>query len=109
MGYNLGKSALHYTGGNAMTHTMTLSDEQFNKLEAASHLLRRTPNQILADLVDTLPMPHQPLLHEEYQRRWDEFFAVVGSIQHGAPLTGEEIDELIGEEAAHTHDFDAAT
>ncbi len=43
------------------------------------------------------------LSDEEYRQRWAAFMQADGSIKHGAPLTNEEIDELIGEEAMETH------
>jgi hypothetical protein len=90
-----------------MAHTITLTDEQFARLQAASHLYNRTLEQVVADLLSGLPEPRQPIAGEEYERRWGEFMQLAGSIRHGKPLTNEEIDELVGEEAADTHAGDA--
>ena len=86
-----------------MAHTITLSDEQYERLAQAAHQMRRAPDDVLADLVNALPAPQYPLTPAETQRRWAEFFALAGSIHQGAPLTNAEIDALIGEEAAETH------
>jgi hypothetical protein len=91
-----------------MAHSITLTNEQYDRLHAAAEALHRTPDQLVADLLSALPAPAAPLLPEEYDRRWETFFQLVGSITHGAPVTNEEIDELIGEEAADSHDSSAA-
>ncbi len=87
-----------------MTHSITLTDEQYGRLHAAAEALHATPDQVVADLLARLPEPKTSLPPEEYDRRWESFFQLVGSIQHGAPVTNEEIDEMIGEEAADSHD-----
>lgn len=86
-----------------MAHTIDLSDEQFDRLEAAAALYGRPARQVIADLIAGLPVRNISVSAEEYDARWTDFMQLVGSIQHGAPLTNEEIDELIGEEAAETH------
>ena len=86
-----------------MAHTITLSDEHYLRLRAAAQIQHRTPEQIVGDLVGGLPEPERPVSCEEYDRRWAAFMQLAGSIQHGQPLTAEEMDELIGEEAAETH------
>jgi hypothetical protein len=87
-----------------MAHTITLTDEQYDRLRGAAEVLHRTPDQVVADLLGELPVPRTQLPHEEYERRWDSFFQLVGSITLGVPITNEEIDEVIGEEASNTHD-----
>ncbi len=86
-----------------MTHTISLSDEQYARLDAAAKTAHTTPDTVLADLLDWLPTIKAPLSDEEYAQRWDAFWDVVGSIKHGKPLTSDEIDELIGEEIADDH------
>jgi hypothetical protein len=90
-----------------MAHRITLTDEQYDRLRAAAEVLHATPDQVVADLLAGLPEPKAPLPREEYDRRWVAFFQLVGSIKHGASVTNEEIDEVIGEEAADTHDIGA--
>lgn len=87
-----------------MSHSITLTDEQFDRLQAAAALLRRTPEQVVADLLGGLPSRTHQLPSEEYNQRWAAFFQLVGSIRHGGPVTNEEIDEALGEEAADPHD-----
>lgn len=86
-----------------MAHTFLLSDEQYARLALAAQQTNSAPDEMLADLVNALPAPQHPFAPDEYQRRWEAFFALAGSIQQGAPLTSDEIDELIGEEAAESH------
>ena len=87
-----------------MAHTITLSDEQFERLQAAAQRLHRPPEQVLADLLNWLPEPRQlGMSADADDQRWAGFWSLVGSIRHGQPLTNEEIDELIGEEAADPH------
>lgn len=85
-----------------MAHSITLSDDQYARLQAASRFYHQTPEQVMDTPLSGLPMPMHMLADEEYARRWGVFMQVVGSIKRGKPLTNEEIDELIGEEAA-TH------
>lgn len=86
-----------------MTHTITLSDEQFERLEAAARLYQRPIEQVISDLLAGVITQAPPLSADERARRWDRFMRLVGSIQHGAPLGNDAIDELIGEEAGETH------
>lgn len=86
-----------------MTHTISLSDEQFARLEAAARFYRRPLEQLIDDLLAGVIAPTSPLSPDVRARRWDDFMQVVGSIQQGAPLSSEAIDELIGEEAGETH------
>lgn len=92
-----------------MAHTIVLSDEQYARLEAVAALYRRPANQIVADLLASLPARKPAVSPEEYDTRWADFMQLVGSIRHGAPLSNEEIDELIGEEAAETHAVDSGS
>ena len=84
-----------------MAHTIILDDEQYARLQAAGRLYHRTVEQVIADLLAGFPAPDSAQTAEEYERQWTNFMQIVGGIQHGAPLSNEEIDELIGEEAAH--------
>lgn len=86
-----------------MTHTVSLSDEQYARLDAAAKTAHTTPDTVLANLLNWLPAIKAPLSAEEYAQRWDAFWNVVGSVKHGQPLTNDEIDELIGEEIADDH------
>lgn len=86
-----------------MTHTITLSDEQFARLEAAARLYQRPIEQVIDDLLAGITAPASSLSPDERARRWDDFMRLVGSIQQGAPLSNEAIDELIGEEAGESH------
>lgn len=86
-----------------MTHTITLSDDQFARLEAVARLYHRPVDQVIADLLARFAVSTAPLTAEEHERRWSDFMHAVGSIQHGAPLSNEAIDELIGDEAGETH------
>jgi len=86
-----------------MAHTILLSDDQYARLAQAAQQAHRAPDDVLADLVNALPAPQPPLTPDEYDRRWEAFFAAAGSIHQGAPLTNDEVDELIGEAAAETH------
>jgi len=86
-----------------MTHTISLSDEQYARLAAAARTAHTTPDTVLADLLGWLPAIQAPLSAEEYTQRWDAFWNVVGSIKHGQPLMSGEMDELIGEEIADDH------
>lgn len=86
-----------------MAHTITLSDEEFERLQTVARLYQRSAEQLLSDLLSSLSPAMLPPSDEEYRQRWAAFMSAVGSIQHGAPLTNEQIDELIGEEAAETH------
>jgi hypothetical protein len=92
-----------------MAHTITLTDEQFERLRAAARLSHRTPEQVVTDLLAVLPAASAPVSPEEYDRRWESFLQLAGSIRDGASLTNEEIDELIGEEAADPHAADSDT
>lgn len=92
-----------------MAHAIVLNDEQFDRLEAAAALYRRSAKQVIADLIAGLPVPKLAISAEEYDARWTDFMQLVGSIQHGAPLNNEEIDEMIGEEAAATHAADSGS
>ena len=59
---------------------------------------------MLADLLNWLPEPTRlDRSAAAYDQQWADFWTLVGSIRHGQPLTNEEIDELIGEEAADPH------
>lgn len=86
-----------------MAHTVSLSDEQYARLEAAAKIANTTPDAVVADLLGWLPAVKAQLSTEEYARQWDAFWHVVGSIKHGQPLTSDEIDELIGEEIVNDH------
>lgn len=86
-----------------MTHTITLSDEQFARLEAAARLYQRPVEQMIDDLVAGVIAQTPQISADERARRWDRFMRLVGSIQHGAPLSNDAIDELIGEEVGETH------
>jgi hypothetical protein len=86
-----------------MTHTITLSDEQFARLEAAARLYQRPVEQVIDDLLAGVVAQAPPISTDERARRWDRFMRLVGSIQHGAPLSNDAIDELIGEEVGETH------
>lgn len=86
-----------------MPHTITLSDEQFARLEAAARLYHRLVEQVIDDLLARVIAPAPPLSAEERTQRWDDLMRLAGSIQQGEPLSNEEIDELIGEEAGETH------
>ena len=86
-----------------MTHTMSLDDEQYARLEAAARTANTTPNTVLAGLLNWLPATKSLLSTAQYTQRWDAFWNVVGSIRHGQPLTSDEMDELIGEEIADDH------
>ena len=88
------------SGDTSMSHTVSLSDEHFARLEAAARTAHTTPDTILANLLGWLPALKAPLSAEEYAQRWDAFWHVVGNVKHGQPLTSDEIDELIGEEIA---------
>lgn len=96
---------------------ITLSDDQFARLDAIAELYHRTPEQLLVDWLDALPgrisilvdSPPSVVRTDDYDRRWDAFMQLVGSVRRGEPLSSEEIDELIGEEAAETHDAGPAT
>ncbi len=86
--------------------TITLSDDLYARLQAAASANQRTTDDLLADWINSLPTQGNAAAWgvvapgtQEYKRRWDAFMQLVGSIQHGEPLTNEEIDELIGEEA----------
>lgn len=86
-----------------MTHTVSLSDEQYARLDAAAKTAHTTPDTVLANLLNWLPAIKAPLSDEEYAQRWGAFWNVVGSVKHGQPLTSDEIEELIGEEIADDH------
>ena len=86
-----------------MTHTIKLSDEQFARLEAAARLYQRPVEQVIDGLLAAVIAPPPPLSPDERVRRWDDFMLLVGSVQQGAPLSNEAIDECIGEEAGETH------
>lgn len=86
-----------------MAHMIILDDEQYARLQAAGRLYHRSVEQVIADLLAGFPVRHSALTGEEYERQWTTFMQAVGGIQHGAPLSSEEIDELIGEEAGETH------
>jgi hypothetical protein len=58
-------------------------------------------------LLAVLPAANLPASPEEYDRRWEAFLQLAGSIRDGTALTSEEIDELIGEEAADPHAADS--
>jgi hypothetical protein len=87
---------------------ITVSDDQFARLQALAEIYHCTPERLVSAWLDALLAPgHQAasaLPLEEYDRRWKAFMRLVGSIQHGKPLTNEEIDELISEEATQSHD-----
>ncbi len=85
-----------------MTHRITLTDEQYDRLQATAEVLHATPDQVVADLLAGLPQQKARLPREEYDQRWAAFFQLVGSITRGMPITNEEIDEVIGEEAAES-------
>ena len=92
--------------------TITVTDEQFARLQALAEIYHTAPEQILSAWIDALLAPAHDASHSatdvlsmaEYDRRWKAFMRLVGSIQQGKLLTNEEIDELIGEEATHTHE-----
>ena len=86
-----------------MTHTVSLSDEQYARLDAVARTANTTPDTVLADLLNWLPAVKAQPSAEEDAQQWDAFWNVVGSIKHGQPLTSDEIDELIGEEIADDH------
>ena len=86
-----------------MMHTISLDDEQYARLEAAARTANTTPDTMLAGLLNWLPATKATISAEQYAQRWDAFWKVAGSIQHGQPLTSDEIDELIGEEIADNH------
>lgn len=86
-----------------MTHTISLDDEQYARLEAAARTANTTPSTVLAGLLNWLPATKATISADQYAQRWDAFWNVVGSIQHGQPVTSDEIDELIGEEIADDH------
>lgn len=86
-----------------MTHTITLSDEQFARLEAAARFYRRPIERLIDDLLAGVVAPTPPLSPAARAQRWDDFMQLAGSIQHGEPHSSDAIDELIGEEAGETH------
>ena len=86
-----------------MTHTISLDDEQYARLESAARTAHTTPDTVLAGLLNWLPATTTPISPKQYAQRWDAFWNAVGSIQHGQPLTSDEMDELIGEEIADDH------
>jgi hypothetical protein len=86
-----------------MAHTVTVTDEQYERLRAAAQRSSRSVEEMLDDILHWLPGPQRSVSAEEYEQRWASFWPLVGSIQHGQPLPNEEIDELIDEEAAETH------
>jgi hypothetical protein len=87
-----------------MAHSIALTDEQYARLHAAAEVFHATPDQVVADLLAGLPEPKTPAPRAEYEQRWAAFFQLVGSITYGTPVTNEEIDEVIGEEAADPYD-----
>jgi len=96
--------------------TITVSNDQFARLQAIAEIYHCTPDRIVSAWLDALLAPAHDtaspadgaLPIEELDRRWRAFLRLVGSIQHGKPLTNEEIDELIGGEAAQPHDAELA-
>ncbi|HKT39251.1 MAG TPA: hypothetical protein VJR48_12825 [Ktedonobacterales bacterium] len=86
-----------------MAHAITLNDEQYARLAAAARAADQSPDEMLGTLLNWLPATQKPLTAEEYERRWHAFWDVVGSIQHGDPLTSEQMEEMIGEEIAQNH------
>lgn len=86
-----------------MVHTITVTDDQYARLQAAAQTTAMTLDAVLADLINGLPAAKRLVSSEEYAQRWEMFWDVVGSIQQGQPLTSEEMEELIGEEVANDH------
>jgi hypothetical protein len=86
-----------------VAQTVTVTDEQYERLQAAARRSNRSVEQVLDEVLQWLPEPQRTVSAEEYEQQWASFWPLVGSIQHGQPLTNEEIDDLIGEEAAETH------
>lgn len=87
-----------------MAHTIALTDAQYARLQAAARRSQKTAEQLLAEWLDALPLAlAPPLADEDYTQRWEAFWPLVGSIAHGQPLSADDLDELIGEEAAETH------
>lgn len=92
--------------------TITLSDDQFARLLELARRYHRTPEQLVGDCINDFPLTISPnasahavaIGTPEYNQRWEAFMQLVGSIQHGQPLSNDDIDELIGEEAAQSHD-----
>jgi hypothetical protein len=87
---------------------VTVSNEQFDRLQALAEIYHTTPDQIVSAWLDAMlaPAPHTtgaPSL-EEYDRRWRAFVRLVGSIRQGKLLTDEEVAALIGEAAVRPHD-----
>ena len=65
-----------------MTHAISLTDEQYARLQAAARSANQDLDQVLAGLLNWLPAPSAPLSPDEYERRWQGFWDVVG--QHPA-------------------------
>ncbi len=87
-----------------MAHTFTLTDEQYARLKAAAGRVHMTADDMLAEWLDSLTATGSlSVSDEEYTRRWAAFWPLVGNITRGQPLSSDDIDELIGEEAADTH------
>ena len=87
-----------------MAHTITLTDEQYARLQAAAEHVQQPAEEFLAEWLNGLTSGGPaPVSDEEYTRRWAAFWPLVGSITQGQPLSSADIDELIGEEAADAH------
>jgi hypothetical protein len=93
-----------------MAHIITLTDEQYDRLQAAAGRSHKAAEDLLAEWLESLAAAgsSRSLSDEEYRQRWAAFWPLVGSIPHGQPLSSDDIDELIGEEAADAH-ADAAS
>lgn len=79
-----------------MAQIVTLTDEQYERLQAAAQRSNRSVEQVLAEVLQWLPEPTRAVSSQEYEQHWASFWPLVGSIRHGEPLTNDEIDELIG-------------
>jgi hypothetical protein len=87
-----------------MAHALRLTDEQYARLELAAHLTQQTPEQMLADWLEELPDRQPVLPADEYERRWEAFLTLSGSITLNHPVSLDDIDEILTDEYMDTHE-----
>lgn len=56
-----------------MAYTVTLSDEQCERLQAAAQRSSRSVEQVLDEVLQWLPEPSRAVSAEEHEQRWASF------------------------------------
>jgi predicted transcriptional regulator len=89
---------------DSMAHTITLSDEEYERLTQAAQLFEQTPHEMVSRWIAWLPQPKPLMTREEVEQWWAEHRRFVASLKPGEhSYNDNDDDEAIAEEAYATH------